>query len=192
MTRRGWFLAGVVGLMVVGCARPGAGDGSTEEVSPAPSAASPAVAMAACFDIHAAPSANPSATAATPLPTGDGPGDQFERNQRANNAFRERRELPAFYYAGAEPCVVKVRAELAKLSAQGRYDAESVEAALRSVGLSQAYARKPGRLDLGSHTGVVFAASPGVGCIVGHHGPDDTTVDFGGVTADGGCLVAAD
>jgi hypothetical protein len=124
------------------------------------------------------------------LPTGTGPGDQFERNQRANDMFRQRTQLPAAYYVAAQPCVEEVRAELAGLRAADDYDAASVEGALRRVGLTEAYARAPGRLDLGSGTGVVFSASPGAGCIFGHHGPDGTIVEYGGPVLDGGCLVA--
>jgi hypothetical protein len=203
MTRRGWWAAGVAGLMLLGCARPGAetGDGSTEPLRPAPAVALPTAGTAACFDLRAsvaasaavsvAASGRPGGTGAVP-PAGDGPGAQFERNRQANNAFRERRELPAIYYAAAQPCVDKVREKLTVLTAKKKFDVASVEAALRAAGLSEAYARPPGRLDLGSHTGVVFSASPGAGCIVGHHGPDDTTVEFGGMVADGGCLVAPD
>jgi hypothetical protein len=195
MTKRGWLAAGLAGLLLIGCARPGAADGSTETIAAtsAPAVVLPTYQMAACWN-GAATAPATTATATTPGagPTGDGPGDAFERNQAANNSFRERRALPPVYYLAAQPCVDKVRAALAKLREKNRYDAASVEQALRGAGLTEAYARVPGRLDLGSGSGVVFSATPGAGCIVGHHGPDDTTVEYGGGVLDGGCLVAPD
>src|SRR4051794_5716688 len=126
MTGLRWWAAGVAGLMLLGCARPGAdtGDGSTEPLRPAPVVALPTGGTAPCFDLRASAAPRPGGTGDVP-PTGDGAGDQFERNRQADNAFRERRELPAIYYAAAQPCVDKVRTGLTRLTAKKKFDAAS-------------------------------------------------------------------
>ncbi|MEU0555623.1 hypothetical protein [Dactylosporangium sp. NPDC006015] len=188
-------LALAVLLAAAGCSASGTADSASQVTPSAPrpaqsrfvaACAAPVSSAAAAPSSSAVPSAVPSASASLD------PEEQFRLNDQANNAFRQRRALPPQYMAALQPCVEQVKAGLARLRAEGRFDGPSIEGVLTGAGLAEVESHKPGRLDANAGGGLLFCGNSGLGYVFGEHGPPRTTVDAGGGIADGGCLPAPD
>jgi hypothetical protein len=118
------------------------------------------------------------------------PDEQFRRNHDANKAYRNRQPLSPAADAANRPCAEELRRNLTLLAAGNTYDAESIKRILVGMGLTEATARPPGRLDLAGSGGLLFAGWTGQACVFGEYGPNVMTIEYGSMIADGGCLPA--
>ncbi|UWZ57578.1 hypothetical protein Daura_16290 [Dactylosporangium aurantiacum] len=183
----------IVLLTTAGCARPGRVDAASDATPGSPRPA-PSRSVAACADPDASPAPATGAPGTPGTATAGTPGseDQFQRDNQANRAFRQRGVLPPQAMAAVQPCVAEVRAGLDRLRAEGRFDGPAIERVLTDAGLAEVESRRAGRLDTGDGSGLLFCGNSGFGYVFGQHGPAGTTVDAGGAIADGGCLPAPD
>ncbi|MEV4513612.1 hypothetical protein AB0K00_32170 [Dactylosporangium sp. NPDC049525] len=185
--QRGLVPLAIMIVLAAGCARPGTADSADEVAPPTAAQPTPSRFVAACADPAASPAPGSAAPpAATPNPSG------FEERSLQNRAFRNRNPLPLQAMAAVQPCVEKVRAGLARLRAEGRFDGPSIEGVLTGAGLVDVESRKPGRLDTAGGGGLLFCGNSGFGYVFGEHGQALTRVEAGGGIADGGCLPAPD
>jgi hypothetical protein len=162
----------VLGLVAVGCGKPGAAD-----VDPG------------------GPS-RPAATASAPPDTADGPalppGDAAP-HQAENNGWKQRHELTAEQRRAADAVAARIRPKLTQLRAAEDFGPASTKRALLELGLPpddvQVTAMRP---PTGSDTvapGAVFAVRvAGAGCVIGSVRPARLQVEVTGASAEFGCL----
>lgn len=203
-------LCGCTLLLLPGCAKPTSSADGPDQPSVSmptsglascvnPKATAPATAQPRTAPPKTAPTLTASASGSASGPDESGaptpppdPEREWAKKHAENKAFRERSALPPLYVAAAQPCVERIRAGLATLRNQQRFEIADVTRVLEDVGLPNPMVRRPGRFDQGYLDGVVFGTSTGVGCLFGEHGPKVSSVEVGGMIADGGCMVAAD
>ncbi|WP_433364214.1 DUF6993 domain-containing protein [Actinoplanes sp. CA-142083] len=174
MSKRRWLAAVVLGLVALGCARPGAGDGDT---SPLPSSSPPlSPSLAPSFSQRALP------------PPGDGAPHQAE-----NNGWKQRHELTAEEQRAGDALAARIRPKLAALRTAGDFTPASTRQALLGLGLApDDVAVTPMRTPLDAAApppGAVFAVRfPDAGCVIGDVRPSRLLVEVTGAGAEFGCL----
>ncbi|MFC3739503.1 hypothetical protein [Paractinoplanes deccanensis] len=195
-------------FLLAACAAPGTAPGGPKPEPTAAVAVSlpPAVDVLPCTkaEIGAGRSAKAAEVA---TPASDGPlvrpsneyldddyrAEMLRRQMDANDAYLDRRQLPASAVPGAIRCALSAEDALETLHRTKVYDVTAVQEALAAKGLPDSTVRKPGSRDRAPGDGVVFAAWTGQACVVGHLSPTyGYRVEYGSTTADGGCLPAAD
>jgi len=155
----GVALLAAVAVAVAGCAAPGT---RAPNDPPAPSAS------------------------ATPAPvategTGDGPPNAAE-----NNAWKQRRELPAADRRAGEAAATRIRPALEDLRAKGSFAPDATRQVLLDLGYPAERIRV---LPMRQPPGVVYALRIGeVGCVIGDVRPDRVLVQVTAVAAEYGCL----
>ncbi|XVV17076.1 DUF6993 domain-containing protein [Actinoplanes sp. CA-131856] len=172
-----WLAAAVLGLVALGCARPGAGDGdSSPLVTPTPSL--PA----------ATASAPPDDAGAQAQPPGDGAPHQAE-----NNGWKQRHDLTAAEQRAGDALAARIRPELTALRSAGDYTLASTQRALLGLGLDPDQVQVTAmRTPVGEATpppGAVFAVHfPEAGCVIGDVRPERLQIEVTGAAAEFGCL----
>jgi len=172
-----WVTAAVLGLIALGCARPGAGDGDSSPL-PSPSLSRPAP------------------TASTPqddaegqaLPPGDGAPHQAD-----NNSWKQRHELTTEEQHAGDALAARIRPKLTALRTAGDLAPASTRQALLGLGLRpddvQVTAMRPALDSDTPPPGAVFAVRfAGAGCVIGDLRPDRLRVEVTGAGAEFGCL----
>jgi hypothetical protein len=172
-----WVTAAVLGLIALGCARPGPGDGDS---SPLPSPST----------------ARPSATASTPQAETAGPAllpGNAAPHQADNNSWKERHELTAAEQRAGDALAARIRPKLKALRTAGDFAPASTEWALVGLGLRPDDVQvQEIRSVLSSDdppAGAAFAVRfPDAGCVIGSVRPDRLDVKVTGAAAEFGCL----
>ena len=172
-----WVTAAVLGLVALGCARPGAGDGDSSPLpSPSPS--------------------RPAATTSTPQDNADGqalpPGDAAP-HQADNNAWKQRHELTAEEQRAGDVLAARIRPKLTALRTAGDFAPASTRQALLGLGLRpddvQVTAMWPLLVSETPPPGAAFAVRfAGAGCVIGSVRPDRLQIEVTGASAEFGCL----
>jgi hypothetical protein len=165
-----WVTAAALGLVALGCAQPGAGDGDAAPL-PSPSASTPQ-------DDAGGPA----------QPPGDGAPHQAD-----NNAWKQRHELTAEEQRAGDALAARIRPKLTALRTARDLAPASTRQALLGLGLRpddvQVTAMRP---PIGSDTpppGAVFAVRfADAGCVIGDVRPERLLVEVTGAAAEFGCL----
>ena len=121
-----------------------------------------------------------------PMPD-DCVGYDPDAGMRANDAYRQRSELPAERRADAVEHREVIAAALAEAVAAGPLTADEARAALRPLGYEDVQAHGSSEIAAG---GLAIGVSTGSGCVYGEVRDTEVTLDVGGGIADGGCLPA--
>jgi hypothetical protein len=179
-TRHGgaWLAAAMLGLVVLGCARPGVGDGDSAPL-PSPSLSVPASSSPAPPDGAGAP--------------GDGaPGDGAP-HQAENNGWKERHELTAQEQRTGDALAARIRPKLTALRTAKDFAPDSTRQALLGLGLRpdavQVTTMWPAPGSATPPPGAVFAVTfPEAGCVIGAVRPDRLQIEVTGAAAEFGCL----
>ncbi len=159
-----WVTAAVLGLLVLGCARPGAGDG---DAAPLPS---PSAAASAPPDI-----------AAGSAPPGDGAPHQAE-----NNGWKQRHDLTPGEQRTGDALAARIRPKLTALRKAGDFDPASTRKALLDLGL---HPDDVGVSEMRQPPGAVFEVRfPEAGCVLGDVRPERVLVEVTGANGEFGCL----
>ncbi|MCO8271680.1 hypothetical protein M1L60_13875 [Actinoplanes sp. TRM 88003] len=168
MARRRWLAVAVAGLVALGCARPGAGDGDAAPLPPSPSASVPTASTAG-------------GDAGDQGPAGDGAPHNAE-----NNGWKQRHELSPDEQATGDALAARIRPNLAALRKAGDFDPASARKALLDLGLRP---DDVGVSEMRQPPGVVFEVRfPEAGCVIGDVRPERLLVEVTGAAAEFGCL----
>ncbi|MEU4242705.1 hypothetical protein [Actinoplanes sp. NPDC026619] len=120
-------------------------------------------------------------------------GEMMQRQMRANRMYLDRKPLPEAAIPGAVKCAVSAEEALKALNKAKKFDQASITKALTAKGLPDSTVRKPATHDVGFGDGFTIANWTGQACILGYLSPTHGYhVEYGSLTADGGCLPAAD
>ncbi|MFF5081739.1 DUF6993 domain-containing protein [Actinoplanes sp. NPDC000266] len=174
---RRWLAAAALGLVALGCARPGAGDGdSSPLVTATPSASAPAASVP------------PDDAGAQAQPPGDGAPHQAE-----NNGWKQRHDLTAEEQRAGDALAARIRPKLTALRSAGDFTPASTQQALLGLGLDPAQVQVTAmRTPIGEATpppGAVFAVRfPEAGCVIGDVRPERLQIEVTGAAAEFGCL----
>jgi hypothetical protein len=139
------------------------------------------------------PSATPSATAACPVadaqqaPTGCVPYDG-ELAMRANEAYRQRSELPKNLEARVRTHQLRITVALQKAINAGAVDQPGAVRVLVPLGYDASLVQGYGRSDLPG--GFAIGVATDAGCVFGGVRGKAVVLETGGGIADGGCLPA--
>ncbi|MBM2615073.1 hypothetical protein JIG36_05800 [Actinoplanes sp. LDG1-06] len=160
-----------LGLVALGCARPGAGDGDAATL---PSTVS-----------------QPSSVPPASVPT-DGAGDQAPPpgdgapHQAENNGWKQRHELTAEEQRAGDALAARIRPALTGLRASGDFAPASTRRVLLALGLATEDVQVN---EMRTPPGTVFAVTfPEAGCVIGDVRPERVLVEVTGAAAEFGCL----
>jgi len=172
-----WVAAAALGLVVLGCAQPGARDGDSSPL-PSPSLSRPASTTSTPQD-----DANGQA-----LPPGDGAPHQAD-----NNGWKQRHELTAEEQRAGDALAARIRPKLTALRTAGDLAPASTRQALLGLGLRpddvQVTAMRPALDSDTPPPGAVFAVRfADASCVIGEIRPERLLVEVTGAGAEFGCL----
>ncbi len=157
-----WVTAAVLGLLALGCAQPGTGDGD------------------------ASPLRSASASPAPPPAPADGPAGDGAPHQAENNGWKQRHELTAEEQRTGDALAARIRPKLAALRTAKDFDPASTRQTLLELGLSADDVQVS---EMRTPPGAVFAVTfPEAGCIIGDVRPERLLVEVTGAAAEFGCL----
>ena len=132
----------------------------------------------------------------TAAPSEDCLATELQRDQQSNQMFNERRTLPSWRVAQAQPVTARIQQSLQRLTPAQRVQADTVRSTLVAAGMdSDGLVLEPFK-QAGVPDGVEFggleqfSAAPVV-CAYGEVTVQQVEVDMGGNTLEGGCLESA-
>ena len=168
-SRHRWLAVTVLGLVALGCARPGAGDGDAAPLPPSPSVSV---------------SVSPSAARVDAGEQGP-PGDAAPHNAE-NNSWKQRHELTADEQRAGDALAARIKPKLTALRKAGDFDPASTRQALLDLGL------RPDEMwvsEMRQPPGAVFEVRfPEAGCVIGDVRPERVHVKVTGANPEFGCL----
>lgn len=121
-----------------------------------------------------------------PMPD-DCVGYDPDAGMRANDAYRQRSELPPEWQGDAVEHRDRIAAALTEAVAAGPLTVDDARAALEPLGYDDVQAHGSSEVAGG---GLAIGVSTGKGCVYGEVRGTEVTLDVGGGIADGGCLPA--
>ncbi len=121
-----------------------------------------------------------------PMPD-DCVGYDPDAGMRANDAYRQRSELPPEWRDSAVEHRDQIAAALAAAVAAGPLTVDEARAALEPLGYDNVQAHGSSEVASG---GLAIGVSTGKGCVYGEVRGTEVTLHVGGGIADGGCLPA--
>lgn len=121
-----------------------------------------------------------------PMPD-DCVGYDPDAGMRANDAYRQRSELPPEWQASALEHRDRIAAALTEAVAAGPLTVDEARAALEPLGYDDVQAHGSSEAAGG---GLAIGVSTGSGCVYGEVRDTEVTLHVGGGIADGGCLPA--
>ncbi|TDE08468.1 hypothetical protein [Jiangella asiatica] len=151
-----------------------------------------AVCLVGCGSIADDGRAGSSPTGACPsvhdqLVPDDCVGYDPDAGMRANDAYRQRSELPPEWRDGAVEHRDRIAAALTEAVAAGPLTVDDAFAVLQPLGYENVQAHGSSEVANG---GLAIGVSTGSGCVYGEVRDTEVTLHVGGGIADGGCLPA--